>query len=507
MLQKLLVSTFAVVAAASCVEPGSSSTSLSEYASELSLIPRGSSCADLGLGGQQLTLPGPVAAGSYALDANNSLSITYYDESNTIFYFNQATIKIYGVLISIGDKTLVWDIPGGGDAWGSLHGPPDPDTDEINEAEEISFCFDYELRIQPSPYAHHAQLPTWTITKTGRTDRLVLAEGQSELLEYDITVSPGAITGAGQFIEGPVFVINGSPHTVTVSQVNTMVGTIAADITCPTAPPFTMAPFSLVECSFHADVPDTADRNVVGSGAVTHGLKIATQEVVASFAAHNVATTTLDNCVAVFDEAVPYTDHFLGSVCVEDGETTFSFSYEAGPFECGTFAVTNEASFEGLDTGNIATASWTVNGEVECSPGCTLSVHYWRNHSHFGPRRYNPTWDLIGTAGENTTFFLSGGTYVQAVWHRSLGNAYWTLARPYIGARLNQLNGAQFTPATTTAFNAATALLATYTPGQVLGNRALRKQFVKAAATLRDFNSGRTGPGKCTCRPDLDDED
>ena len=125
-------------------------------------------------------------------------------------------------------------------------------------------------------------------------------------------------------------------------------------------------------------------------------------------------------------------------MCVADGETTFSFSYEAGPFTCGTFAVTNTATIEGLDTGSTADASWTVNGEVQCDPGCTLSVHYWKVHSHFGPRRYNPIWNLIGAAGENTVFFKSGGTYVQAIYHKSQGNAYWTLARPYIGARLNQ---------------------------------------------------------------------
>jgi len=38
-------------------------------------------------------------------------------------------------------------------------------------------------------------------------------------------------------------------------------------------------------------------------------------------------------------------------------------------------------------------------------------------------------------------------------------------------------------------------------------NLTVRKQFAKAAATLKDFNSGRTGPGKCTCKPDLSDED
>jgi hypothetical protein len=36
---------------------------------------------------------------------------------------------------------------------------------------------------------------------------------------------------------------------------------------------------------------------------------------------------------------------------------------------------------------------------------------------------------------------------------------------------------------------------------------AIRRQFASAAALLRDFNMGRVGPGRCTCRPDLPSED
>jgi hypothetical protein len=502
MRTSLLLLPAALAAAACTGDPAS----LGTVENDLARIPRGSSCADLGLGNQQLTLQAP-AGGNYALDASNSLDLTYYDDTNTIFYFNHATIRITGVLISIGSETLMWDMPGGADAWPSLHGPPDRDTGDILPPEEVSFCFDYSLRVQPSPYAHNASRPTWTITKTGRSDHLVLSEGQTELVEYDVTVSPGTVSAAGQFIEGPVFVHNGSPHTVTVGAVTTMVGDIAADGTCPSGLPFVAAPFSWTQCSFHADVPDTTDRNVVGSASVSHGLQITTQEVVASFAAHNVSNTILDECIAVRDDAVPYEDHFLGTVCVSDGETTFSFSQELGPFACGGFEVTTVASYEGLDTGATADAAWTVRGEVACNPGCTLSQAYWKRHSHFGPRRYNPTWNQIGPQGENTPFFRSGGTYIQAAWRLTLGNPYWTLAKSYIAAKLKVANGAQMPAATLTAFNNATALLDAYTPLQIPLNQNVKKQFTKASAALKDFNSGRTGPGKCTCKPDLSDDD
>ncbi len=508
MLAKTLVSSLAMLAVAACTDTGSSWDSLGRIDSEIAIIPRGSTCAQLGLGNQSLTLTNPVT-GTYALDAQNSLNFTYYDDTNTIFYFNNSTIRITGVLASIGDRTLMWElgVPGA-DGWGSLHGPPDADTGEIDTPEEVSFCFDYELYVQPSPFAKHAERNTWTITKSGRTERLVLAQGQEELVEYAVTVRPGESIEDGQFIAGPMFVQNKSPNTVTVGSVSVMVGTIAAGVTCPTAAPFTMAPFTIVECAFRADVPDTTDRNVVGSATVSHGLRVSTQEVVASFSSPTTGVDEVDHCVDVFDDAVPYADHYLGTVCVDTGEETFEYSIEVGPYTtCGPFQVTNTASYVGLDTGATADAAWTIDGNVQCNAACTLTQRYWKVHSNFGHRRFNPTWNRIGAQGENTTFFHSGGTYVQAMYRFALGNPYWTMSKAYIAARLNQLNGATFTPATQTAFTNATTLLNSYTPAQVFLNLSVRKQFVKAAATLKDFNSGRTGPGRCTTKPDLDSED
>lgn len=507
-MRVLVVPTFFLLLAAGCNSDGSSARlgGLSQIDQKISIIPRGATCASLGLGGQQLTLTAPVD-GDYAIDAHNSLSFRYYDDSNTIFYFTNSSIRMTGVLATIGDRMMTWEMPGGADGWPSLHGPPEEGTDDIYTPDEVAFCYDYELYVQPSPYANHAQRATWTITKTGRTDRLTLSEGQTEIVDYDVTVRAGQPSAAGQYIDGPVFVQNKSPNTVTVSNVRTMVGSISALITCPLATPFTMAPFTTLECSFKADVPDTSDRNVVGSATVSHNLKVTTIEVVASFAAHNTGTTLFDRCIDVTDEAAPYQDHYLGTACTDDPEQTFTFSAELGPFACGDFQVTNEAKYTGLDTGATADASWTILGTVACNPGCTLSAHYWKMHSRLSWRRYNPTWNQIGPQGENTIFFRSGLSYINAMLMPSMGNAYWTLARAYITAKLNKLNGATFPTAVNNAFNDATSLFNTYTPLQVFLNLSVRKQVVKMAAILRDFNQGRTGPGKCTCKPDLDSDD
>ena len=505
---KKLIPVLSLAALAACADTEPTWEALGHSAQEIAIIPRGSTCAELGLGNQSFTLTNPVN-GNYAVDSTNSLSFTYYDDTNTVFYFNNSTIKMTGVLVSIGERTLMWElgVPGA-DAWPSLHGPIDAVTGDLESPEEVTFCYDYELYVQPSPYAHHARRNTWTIAKSGRSEPLTLALEQEELVEYVVTVRHDDSVADGQFIGGPMFVHNKSPNTVTVSAVDVAVGTVAADVTCPVALPFTMAPFTLIECEFRADVPDTSDRTVVGTATVSHGLRVSTQEVVASFSSPTTSTAETDRCVDVTDDAVGYEDHYLGTVCAEEGEISFEFSDEVGPFStCGPFAVTTTATYVGLDTGASADAAWTVSGDVQCNSSCTLSQHYWKVHSQFGPRRYNAIWNTIGPLGENTVFFSSGGTYVQAMYRRALGNPYWTLAKAYIATRLNQANGATLTPGTLTAFNTARTLFETYTPIQVPLNLTVRKQFAKAAATLKDFNSGRTGPGKCTCKPDLSDED
>lgn len=507
MLKRLLPA-FALVTVAACTESGNKWENLGRLQSEIAIIPRGSTCDQLGLGKQSFTIANPVS-GDYALDSTNTLHFQYYDDTSTIFYFNQSTMKITGVLASIGDRTLVWDIGvPGADAWPSLHGPIDAETGELDPPEEVTFCYDYELYVQPSPFANYQNRNTWTITKTGPADRLTLSQGQEELVEYEITVTHNDSAADGQFIEGPFFVNNLSPFTATVSELAVDVGGIAGTVTCPIALPFTVAPGATVVCEFRADVPDTTDRNVVGTATVSHGLRVSTREVVASFSSPTTGQVEVDNCVKVTDDAVPYTDHFLGTVCAEEGSATFSFSYQIGPFtQCGNFSVTTTASYEGLDTGATADAPWTTLGTVQCNASCTLGQHYWKMHSHYGPRRYNPTWDGIGSAGENTTFFQSGKTYIEAFYTRPMGNSYWVLAKAYMAARLNQLNGATFTPNTLAAFNQATTLFSTYTPYQIACNHSLRKTFAKLASVLKDFNNGKTGPGKCTGKPDLDNED
>lgn len=134
----------------------------------------------------------------------------------------------------------------------------------------------------------------------------------------------------------------------------------------------------------------------------------------------------------------------------------------------------------------------------EPGDGCTLTPGYWKTHSEFGPAPYDATWAEL-PQGASTPFFLSGKTYHQVLWTPPAGgNAYYILAHAYIAAKLNKLNGADFTDAQA-AFDAATTVFDTYTPAQIGALRgAARNPIVALAQTLDDYNNGLIGPGHCS---------
>ena len=133
--------------------------------------------------------------------------------------------------------------------------------------------------------------------------------------------------------------------------------------------------------------------------------------------------------------------------------------------------------------------------------GCTFTQGYWKTHSIYGPAGpADDAWNLLpGGLGPNTVFFLSGQTWLAVFNTSGGGNAYYTLAKQYMAAVLNGLNGAN-TSSVAAAIASATTLFNTYTPAQIgalSGGNALRQQFLSLASTLESFNTGATGPGHC----------
>lgn len=77
------------------------------------------------------------------------------------------------------------------------------------------------------------------------------------------------------------------------------------------------------------------------------------------------------------------------------------------------------------------------------------------------------------------------------------GNFYYQLARQYIAAKLNMLNGASFTPEVNAAIVwAEAAFFNLYSPSDVPND--LRDEAQAYAATLENYNNGSIGPGQCS---------
>lgn len=133
-------------------------------------------------------------------------------------------------------------------------------------------------------------------------------------------------------------------------------------------------------------------------------------------------------------------------------------------------------------------------------PGCTYTLGYWKTHSKAGPAPYDPTWALLpGGLEQNTSFFLSGKTWLAVFNTAPAGNAYYQLSQQYMAAKLNVLGGADPTAAAA-AIAAAETLFNTYTPAQVAAlpkNSAVRAQFIALSGTLDQYNNGIIGPGHC----------
>src|SRR5262249_11109094 len=110
-------------------------------------------------------------------------------------------------------------------------------------------------------------------------------------------------------------------------------------------------------------------------------------------------------------------------------------------------------------------------------------------------------WNAVLRSGPDTTFFLSGQSWIQVFGTAPAGNAYYILAVQFMAAKLNMLNGASSTSAVDAALAWATTFFNTYTPAQIgalEGNHPLGQTAISNASTLESYNTGAIGPGHCS---------
>jgi hypothetical protein len=131
--------------------------------------------------------------------------------------------------------------------------------------------------------------------------------------------------------------------------------------------------------------------------------------------------------------------------------------------------------------------------------GCTLSAEYWRTHSRNGEAPFDDVWDQLGEGGE-AQFFNAAETYEQILAQGAGGGPYYRLARAYIAAELNSINGAPFPEEVAQAFEEAAVLFVAAEPERIEPDAAPR--LAALAAVLEEYNAGAAEPAACPPLPE-----
>jgi hypothetical protein len=447
--------------------PDGSSRTNTATATTSGIVPGGAGSADVIFGAPTTTVNASINVddtngSSWAFNGSGSVSydVTFDCDSDAGQHNNRATIR---------------------------------ETGQYDDASVTVNCYGLEVTKTADP--SFTRTWDWDITKTGNQASLTLSLEQTFVVGYTVNVST-ASTDSDHVVSGNISVHNPAPVDALLNGVSDLVsGGITGTVDCGVSFPYTLTAGDTLNCSYSADLPDKTDR-INTATATLQNTPGGTTDFSGSAAVDfdNAAMTEIDECVSVSDDQAGT----LGTVCANESPRTFTYNLTVGPYNvCGTRTFVNVATFTTNDTGSTGNASHTVNVNVPCGTGCTLTQGYWKTHSIVGPAPYDNTWALLpGGLAQNTLFYSSGRTWYQVFWTPPAGNAYYNLAHQYMAARLNVLNGASVPSAVQTAMNSANTLFNSVS-GTTL-SAAQRRTAISLAATLDAYNNGVTGPGHCS---------
>jgi len=474
---------------------GCSSAELTEESESLleasSGVSGNATCASLGLGEYEVKIDEAPFNRTVALGPLNSVTVS---QSDGVYFTWSATLGIDAVIVKGGPNANVYTYDPEATSGTGLHSLINPNTNKPYGLSHISFCYDYELAVSKTASTSYKQGYSWAIEKKADHSELTLAVGQTFIVNYTVTASATKSAPSDFAAAGTITINNPATVAATITGVSDLMGSTSAVVNCGVSFPYSLASGATLTCSYKGALADgtnlTNTATVTTSGSVDGGTGTAAVDF------SKAQVTQVDECVTLSDDK----HGSLGALCFDQAPKTFSYPMNIGPYSvCGAASFVNTACLTTDDTCVEKCDSWTVTSEMPCNLGCTLTPGYWKTHSSYGPAPYDDAWASL-SKGADTTFFLSGQSYHQVLWTQPAGNAYYILARAYIAAQLNGINGASLA-SVQTAFDQATALLSANTPAQVaaLGKAsALRQSFISLAGTLDAFNNGVTGPGHCS---------
>lgn len=385
------------------------------------------------------------------------------------------------------------------------------ETGQSDSASVTVSC--YSLGVTKTAATSFTRTYTWNILKTADQSSLTLALNQSYIVNYSIAVG-ATHTDSAWAVSGSITVHNPAPMAATINSVADVIsGVGGVTPSCGVTFPYSLAAGADLVCSYQSSLPDASTRTNTATATLQNYAYASDGSPTASGTTDFSGSASVDFSGATMtevDKSVSVSDTLggpLGTLTYNgtDGlQHTYTYSYTVGPYAvCGPHTINNTATFTTNDTGTTDSSSWTVNVDVPCNAGCSLTIGYWKTHAGFTGNNADmvtpllPIW--LGTA--NGAYSIQVTTASQAVnilnFQGSSSNGIYKLEGQLLAAKLNIASGADGTAISSTIAQ-ADAFLASNPLAWSKLSKAQQSVVLGWATTLDNYNNGLIGPGHCS---------
>ncbi|HLP79743.1 MAG TPA: hypothetical protein VK158_03865 [Acidobacteriota bacterium] len=229
---------------------------------------------------------------------------------------------------------------------------------EISDSESVLVnC--YGLEVSKDVETSFTRTYDWTITKAVSDNQVDLLEGESQTVDYDVTVS-SEYTDSNWKAVGTISVYNPAPIAAEVSSVSDVVSNdIVADVDCGEEFPIVIPAGETLVCDYEVSLPDATDRINTATAETANDVEGTTSySGMADVSFESAIMTEVDE-MATVDDSV---QGILGDVAQSETPKVFEYSTK---FTCGA----DKGSYP-----NVATLT-TADTETEMSDDQTVDVN------------------------------------------------------------------------------------------------------------------------------------